>query len=357
LKYHYYGPIEWRIVEVDRSASDALRLTLDRVVLRQLAPVQTPERVRISLHGSLFDFKPVPRGTIMLTGHLSPPAGAVEPSGFDFRRHAWFLRLGGLGYSHTPVVVLASAGRSMELALARARMLISTRVQAALPGQLGAFAAAVLSGDRSGLNSKTLQDLRQTDLAHLLAISGLHMRLLTGFTFTLLRLAVLCLPWSARHWPAKKIAACSAILAGVFYLALSGGNVATERAFSLRSDSVAATLVLLLRPSALLGPGFQMSFAATLALITVYTIWCEKCRQPWPKWTQPIWMVVMSSLVVGLATTPIAAAHFNMVSQYGLLANLISVPLMGLVIMPAGVIGLMLMPFELESGALWVMSQ
>lgn len=80
LKYHYYGPIEGRIVKVDRSASDALRLTLDRVVLRQLAPGQTPERVRVSLHGALFDFTPVPGETIMLTGHLSPPAGAVEPS-------------------------------------------------------------------------------------------------------------------------------------------------------------------------------------------------------------------------------------------------------------------------------------
>ena len=68
-------------------------------------------------------------------------------------------------------------------------------------------------------------------------------------------------------------------------------------------------------------------------------------------------MVLMSSLVAGLATAPIAAAHFSMVSQYGLLANLISVPLLGMVIMPAGVIGLMLMPFELEGGALWVMGQ
>ncbi len=118
----------------------------------------------------------------MLTGQLSHPAGAVEPSGLDFRRHAWFLRLGGLGYSRTPVVVLAPTGRAM----ARARMLISTRVEAALSDQLGAFAATVLSGDRSGLNAKTLQDLRQTNLAHLLA--------------------------------------------GVFYLALSGGNIATERA-------------------------------------------------------------------------------------------------------------------------------
>ena len=116
LKYHYYGPIEGRIVKVDRSASDALRLTLDRVVLRRLTPKQTPERIRVSLHGALFDFKPVPGETIMLMGHLSPPAGAVEPSGFDFRRYAWFLRLGGLGYSRTPVVVLTPAGSALALA-------------------------------------------------------------------------------------------------------------------------------------------------------------------------------------------------------------------------------------------------
>ena len=97
LKYLYYGPIECRIVAIDRSASEALRLTLDRVVLRRLSPERTPDRVRISLHGAMFGFKPVPGATIMLTGHLSAPAGAVEPSGFDFRRYAWFLRLGGLG--------------------------------------------------------------------------------------------------------------------------------------------------------------------------------------------------------------------------------------------------------------------
>ena len=174
--------------------------------------------------------------------------------------------------------------------------------------------------------------------------------------------------------PPKKIAACGAILAGAGYLALSGGNVATERAFvialvgfgallfdkralSLRSVSVAASLVLLLRPNALLGPGFQMSFAATLALITVYTLWRANRWQPPPRWVLPILTVVVSSLVARLATAPIAAAHFNIVAQYGLLANLVSVPLMGMVIMPAGVIALLLMPFELEAGALWLMGQ
>ena len=104
LKYHYYGPIEGRIFAIDRSASAALRLTLDRVVLRRLSPEWTPDWVRISMHGAMFGFKPVPGATIMLTGHLSAPVGAVEPSGFDFRHHAWFLRLGGLGYSRTPVL-------------------------------------------------------------------------------------------------------------------------------------------------------------------------------------------------------------------------------------------------------------
>ena len=88
LKYHYYGPIEGRVVAIDRSASEALRLTPDRVAPRRLSPEQTTDRVRISLPGAMFAFKPATGATIMLTEHLSAPAHAVEPSDFDSRRHA-----------------------------------------------------------------------------------------------------------------------------------------------------------------------------------------------------------------------------------------------------------------------------
>ncbi|MGL5011872.1 MAG: DUF4131 domain-containing protein, partial [Paracoccaceae bacterium] len=105
LGFRYYGPIQGRIVEIDRSQTDALRLTLDRVVLDRVDPDRTPHRVRVSLHDAeqLFAFDP--GQVVMLTGHLDAPQGPVEPGGFDFARMAYFDGLGAVGYTRNPVML------------------------------------------------------------------------------------------------------------------------------------------------------------------------------------------------------------------------------------------------------------
>ena len=85
LGFRYYGPIEGRVVMVDRSASDRVRITLDEVVLSRMDPARVPTRVRVSLHGQQGFLDPVPGARIMMTGHLSPPEGPGEPRGFDFQ--------------------------------------------------------------------------------------------------------------------------------------------------------------------------------------------------------------------------------------------------------------------------------
>lgn len=371
LDFRYYGPIEGRVVAIDRSASDAIRLTLDRVVLERTDPARLPGRVRVSLHGEAAERVPPAGATAILTAWLSPPQGPVEPGGFDFRRHAWFQGLGAVGYARTPVLLLAPP-EGAELVVTRARMGLSARVQAALPGEAGAFAAAVLSGDRSGMSLATIEDLRDSNLAHLLAISGLHMGLLAGFVFAVLRLGLVLLPRVGPRLPAKKIAAGGALIAAAGYLVLSGGNVATERAFvmaavalvavmldrrafSLRAVALAALIILAWQPEALLGPGFQMSFAATTALVAVFAALRDADLPALPRWTRPVTAVVVSSAVAGLTTAPVAAAHFNQFAHYGLIANLASVPLMGTVVIPAGVLAAVVMPLGLEAWPLWVM--
>ncbi len=371
LGWRYYGPVEGRIVGIDRSASDRLRLTLDRVALARVDPARVPRRVRISLHGE-GGIAPVPAQRVMTTAHLAPPSGPVEPGGFDFRRHAWFQGVGAVGYARVPLLAVSPPAGGQRLFAAR--MALADHVRARLPGQDGAFAAAVMTGDRSGLSLATLEAMRVSNLAHLLAISGLHMGLLAGFVFAAARLILAAIPLVALRWPVKKIAAAVAIAAGAFYLALSGGNVATERAFvmvavmlvavmldrrafSLRAVAVAAVIVLCLRPEALLGPGFQMSFAATVALVAVFG-WLRDAEIPLgPRWLRPVLAVVISSAVAGAATAPVAAAHFNQLSQYGLAANLLSVPLMGLVVMPAAVVAVLLLPLGIDGLPLWVMGQ
>ncbi len=373
LGFRYYGPVEGRIVAIDRSASDAVRLTLDQVVLERTAPERTPRRVRVSLHGAQGWIRPEPGLTVIMTANLAPPAGPVEPGGFDFRRLAWFRGLGAVGYTRTPVLALAPPGEGAAgLGIHRLRMRISAAVQAALPGEAGAFAAAVTTGDRSGMGRDTLEALRGSNLSHLLAISGLHMGLLTGLVFGALRLAMAAVPALALHWPLKKIAACGALLAAGFYYLLSGGNVATERAMimiavmlagvlldrraiTLRAVAIAALLVLALRPETLAEPGFQMSFAATTALVAVFGALRAHPLPQLPRWMRPPLALLISSAVAGAATAPVAAAHFNRIADYGLIANLLSVPLMASVVMPGAVLAAALWPLGLAHWGLALM--
>jgi competence protein ComEC len=371
LGWRYYGAIEGRIVAMDRSASDALRVTLDQVRLVRFGRDITPARVRLSLHGDPAAL--VPGQRIMTTGFLSPPSGPAEPGGFDFRRYAWFAGLGAVGYTRNPVLTLAppEQGRA-GLRVFSLRMAASARVQGVLKGDIGGFAAAIITGDRSGMGQGALQALRGSNLAHLLAISGLHMGLLAGFVFAVLRLLLALVPAVALRVPVKKLAAIGALAVAAGYLALSGGNVATERAFvmvavvlgavlvdrrafSLRAVAMAALIVLALRPEALLGPGFQMSFAATTALVAVFGWLRDAEIRPAPNWLKPVLGVVISSTVAGAATAPYAAAFFNTLAHYGLVANLLSVPLMGVLVIPAAVLAACLAPFGLEAIGLWFM--
>lgn len=373
LDWRYYGPVEGRIVGMDRSGSDAVRLTLDHVKLDRVAPDDTPRRVRISLHGDpALGVTPEPGLRVMTTAHLGPPSGPVEPGGFDFQRHAWFAELGAVGYSRVPLLAISVAEFDLRQTVFRMRMSVSTYVRGVQPEDVGGFAAAVTTGDRSGISQDALQDLRASNTAHLLAISGLHMGLLSGFVFGLLRLIFAFIPRIALYWPARKLAAVGALVAASIYLALSGGNIATERAFvmvavalcavlvnrraiSLRAVAMAALIVLTLRPEALMGPGFQMSFAATTALVAVFAWIRDKDWSLGPKWLQPVAGVVISSAVAGLATAPIGAAHFNTMAHYGLIANLASVPLMGTLVIPAAVLALVLAPFGFGDIGLWLM--
>jgi competence protein ComEC len=370
LGWRYYGPVEGRVIGIDRSGSDATRLTLDQVVLRNVSPERTPARVRISLHGTQGFITPQAGLRVIMSAHLSQPGGPVEPGGFDFQRHAWFLRLGAVGYTQSPVLALAAPDGTHKIL--DARMALSAHVQRVLPGEPGAFAAAIMTGDRSGMGQETLTALRLSNLAHLLAISGLHMGLLAGFVFAAFRLGFAAVPVLGLRLPAKKLSAVMALIVSAGYLVLSGGNVATERAFvmvavalvavlfdrrvlSLRAVALAAVIVLILQPEALVGPGFQMSFAATTALVAVFGLLRDHQVLFGPRWLRPAMAVVLSSFVAGLATAPLAAAHFNQIAHFGLLANLLSVPLMGALVMPAAVIAALLLPFGLDWIALWLM--
>ena len=374
LEFRYYGPVQGRIIGIDRSQSDALRLTLDEVVLREVPPWRTPLKVRVSMQADQPWLQPRPGQVVVLTASLAAPEGPVEPGGFDFRRMAFFDQLGAVGYTRTPVLLLAEPVTG-EAMISRLRTYLTAAMIAQMPGQAGAFAAGAMTGDRSAITQDTVKALRDSSLAHLLAISGMNMAFLVGFVFAMIRYGLALVPRVALRINTKKVAAVVSFGIALFYLLLSGANVATERAFimvsvmlgavlldrralTMRTVAISGVILLALRPESLLEPGFQMSYAATIALIAGFAAMeGQIMRERMPRWVVPVFMLVLSSVIAGVATAPYAAAHFNRFTGYGLLANLLTVPVMGAVIMPAGVVAALVAPLGLAGLPLWVMEQ
>jgi competence protein ComEC len=204
------------------------------------------------------------------------------------------------------------------------------------------------------------------------------MAVVAGVVFFLVRAILAIIPGLAVRRPIKKWAAVAALVAATFYLLLSGAEVATQRSYymtaivlgailidrqaiTLRTIGAAAILVLLLAPEAVVHPSFQMSFAATLALIAAYERglpWKAKYADTPLGARIALWGVyevaglIFASLIAGLGTTPYAAYHFHRMAPYGVLANLLAMPIVSAWIMPAGMLALLAMPFGFDD-VLW----
>ncbi|MDF1734894.1 MAG: ComEC/Rec2 family competence protein [Minwuia sp.] len=354
-----------------------MRLTVRPTGFAGLRPADLPQRVRVTVRTRGDKARPGDR--IEVLANLLPPSPPVEPGAFDFQRHAFFRGIGASGYVLGPVRVV-TPGTSADQAVSRLRDHMAARIRAALEGAAGGVAVALLIGDRGGIPARDTQALRDAGLAHLLAISGLHMGLVSGFLFWLVRFGLALRPKIALYLPIKKIAAVAALCGGLFYLVLTGASVPTIRAFimvalvmlavltdrraiSLRTVAIAALAVLLMTPEALTEPGFQMSFAAVTALVAVYERFGDRMLRRTSD-TGPVGRgliylagVGVTTIIAGLATAPFAIYHFGRVADYGVIANLAAVPVTGFWVMPTGTLALIAMPFGLEAVPLWLMGQ
>lgn len=320
-----------------------------------------------------------PGETISLRAVLNPPGRPVVPGSYDFGFQAYFRRIIATGYAVTPASRIDDGGRrSLEQGLAGLRWRIAERIRSRLDGRNGGIAAALLTGDRSGIRPEDADVLRASGLGHVLAISGLHMALFAGGVFMAVRLfAALFIPW-ARRSDAAKPAAIAALMAALAYLFLSGASIPTQRAFimtaavlgavlferralTMHTLAVAMSLVLLIQPEAIMGAGFQMSFAAVGALIAVHEALRNRQRPRAPGDRPGFFLpflggLSLTSLIAGSATAGFAAFHFHRIASLGMLGNLLAMPVFTLVVMPAGVLALALMPFGLDGLPLAAMS-
>ncbi|NIY74207.1 ComEC family competence protein [Thalassospira sp. HF15] len=311
---------------------------------------------------------------------LRPPSVPGDP---DFARNLYFSNIGASGFVFGRQFEVRKSENSLNnnvllVGVEKARQSISTTISDSMTGPETGIAKALIIGERGEVTANVADNLRKSGLAHLLAISGLHMGLLCGTVFFLMRFGLAAVPQIALRNPIKKWAAMAAMLAGLVYLGLSGATIPTQRAFvmllvvwvallldrraiSLRLVGVAAIVVLILRPDAVLGASFQLSFAAVGALVAFYDgpgrRWLD--RQGMLSWYERIGLylggLLLTSLIVTAVTAPIIGYHFGRISMLGILANLVAIPVMAFWVMPWIVLTLALIPFGLAGVSLAAM--
>ncbi|NOT38964.1 MAG: DUF4131 domain-containing protein, partial [Alphaproteobacteria bacterium] len=344
---------------------------------------QPQQRIRVSVNRPS---EPIAPGDwIEMRARLRQLPSPVAPGAYDFGRKLWFEGIGAVGFSLSPVKRITApreltASEQFSDVVNRLRRTVSDRIIAATSPRAGPIAAAFLTGERGQISDEDNEAMRDSSLAHLLSISGLHMALAGFGFFAALRLIFALVPRISLNYPVKKWAAAAALVASAGYLLLSGASVPTQRSFvmiavalvaiifdrtalSMRTVAIAAAVVLVLTPEAWIDPSFQMSFAAVVALIAAYEWWtARKIPDAEPpgilaRAGRMLAAAAATSMIAGLATAPFAAFHFNRFSDYGVAANVIVTPIVSFIIMPAGVLALLLMPFGLEALPLAVMGE
>ena len=319
---------------------------------------------------------------------LGPPPGSAFPGAYDFSFRSWFSGIGASGFflGKPSVAEREPSSVLVSLTLSHIRSNISSIIRETLPERGGALAAALIVGDRSGIDEETAEALRRSGLAHILAISGLHMALVSATVIVAMRFFFALFPDVSLRYPVRKWAAGCALAAATGYLLLSGASVSTRRAFimiaimllavlidrralTMRNVALAALVVLVLAPESILTPGFQMSFAAVAALVATYSALTDRTRrlakQPsanaavrmGAKVGRNVGGLALTSLVAGLATGLFAAYHFHRVAPFGLLANMLAMPLVSVLVMPMALLSMLAMPFGLESVPLQLMDR
>ncbi|HVX82168.1 MAG TPA: ComEC/Rec2 family competence protein, partial [Devosiaceae bacterium] len=252
---------------------------------------------------------------------------------------------------------------------------IGARIAAVLSEPANGIARALITGDQTGVTDASRQVMATAGLAHVLSISGLHLTLVAGGVFAALRLLLALMPGIASRLSVKKLAAGGGILAALGYYAISGGDIAAlrstvmivlvfgavifgRRALTMRNVAIAGLVTVVTDPANVFRPSFQLSFAAVIGLVGMYEI----MRRREPRSRGPVGHVLAhflgiatTSLIAGAATTLFSVYHFQQTSPLGILGNLIALPLVGFVMMPAAGFAVLLMPFGFERPLLVVM--
>ncbi|GHC93620.1 hypothetical protein GCM10019060_20800 [Novosphingobium pokkalii] len=355
-----------------QAAQGRIRLTLaTRLALSGGAVREGQVRLNVPISpgdsardGTRLDQRLADGARVRLRARLMPPAPPMVPGGFDFARSAWFSGLMATGSVVGPVTVIAPAPPGTRLDAVRQRL--ADHIRARLGGSPGAIAAAFASGDRGSIAQGDEDAMRDAGLTHLLSISGLHVSAVVGGVYFLAARLLALVPFLALRLRVPLVAAAMGALAGIGYTLLTGAEVPTIRSclgallvllalalgrdpLSLRMLAVAAFLVMLFWPEAVVGPSFQMSFGSVIAIIAfdgsapARRFLAHRAHEGWAmRLVRHLGLVLATGLVIELALMPMALFHFHRAGIYGAAANVIAIPLTTFLTMPLIALALLL---------------
>jgi competence protein ComEC len=329
-----------------------------RALLRPLGAPDLPKRLRVNIANGDAPAGLAKGDRIRLRARLMPPPGAALPGGYDFARTAWFQQLGATGKALGRVERITASPSGGSL-----RERIGAHIRAAAPRGSDGIAVALVTGDQGSVSEADAEAMRRSGLAHLLSVSGLHISAAVGAAMLLtLRLLALS-PMLALRWPLMLIAGGVGAAIGIAYTLLSGAEVPTVRAcvaallvlagmaigreaLTLRLVAAGALIVLLIWPEALVGPSFQLSFAAVTAIVALHehprmrAFMAARDEGALFRLGRSTVALLLSGLAVELALAPIALFHFHKEGLYGAIANIFAIPITTFIVMPLELLAL-----------------
>ncbi|MDR0753254.1 MAG: ComEC family competence protein [Holosporaceae bacterium] len=321
-------------------------------------------KLRLSWRGkkamtSLKDY--VPGSEVLFRIILSPLQPQAFPGAYDFKKQQYFRGISARGYITIPPKILKEPkSTTLHLLIKQLRHSIDKKIEKYLPQETASVAKALITGNKSGVPINIRNNFANSGIAHLLAISGLHMGIIGFFVFWFFRVLFCCFPTICMFFDVKKTAAAISWITVLLYLCISGSSVPSIRAFimhtlvicaifaerraiSMRSVAIAATLIMIFSPEVILFPSFQMSFGAVIAIVALY-----ESRWNFSGFAKTLFDILATTIVASIPTTIFSMCTFNQLTLNSVLANIISIPLMSFLVMPLAVISLLLIPFDAE---------
>ncbi len=362
-----------QVTHIDALPKNYYRVMLEDISYKtkygKLPQDPMPERIRVKLKKN--SHVPNTGDVIKVKAMLLPISPPVMPGAFDFQRHAYFKGFGSTGFAISDVEVITPRVEGFLFPALR-RYLRDNIKENIDDSDVAAITIALLDGEDRDISEKTNDIVRRAGIAHLMAISGLQVALVTGFFFFLLRGGLANIQYVALRYPIKKIAAFIAMFGAIFYMFLIGDSVSAERSvimmcvvmmaiildrdpFTLRLAALASSVMLLLQPEILFGASFQLSFSAVVALIAFF----EATRNWWTKlyteqkWYSTAYTYLLASMattiVATIAVAPFSLYHFLRAAMFpGIVANIVAVPVSSFITIPFAILGSFLMPLGLE---------